>query len=166
MNVELDGEAKALYLRLRSGRVADTVELADAVVMDMDGEGHPLGIEFVHAEDFGPFLREHRELVAIPSRLSYERVDGGRTWEVVTGAIRREHDETDPTENLMLNARFISEVIADPSTLDAIAEGAVVVLAPSGDAASLLARSDITERLSSEGRSVVLRSLGAPAPMV
>jgi len=162
MKIELDSEAKAIYVRLDSGRVADTFELADAVVLDKAGDGRPLGIEFVHAEDFEPFLREHPNLVSIPSRLRYESLDKSKTWQVETGMDGDGTDGTGAVDNLALNARFIGEVIADSSTLDAIPEGSVVVLTPGGEGAASEARPDLTDRLSRQGHDVVVRLLGVP----
>ena len=79
MNVEVDTTARALYLRLAAGVVADTVELDDWIVGDADDAGRLLGIEFVRPMDFAPFLRDHPELVELPARLSYVSLDrGGR----------------------------------------------------------------------------------------
>jgi len=162
MKIELDSEAKALYLRLNSGRVADTIELADAIVMDQDGDGRPLGVEFVHAEEFEPFLREHPDLISIPSRLRYESLDKAKTWQVETGMDGDGTDGTGAADNLTLNARFIGEVIAEPSTLDAIPEGSVVVLTPGEAGAASEVRPDLADRLSRQGHAVVVRLLGAP----
>lgn len=44
---EIDGEAKALYIRLREGSIAETIEYPaqQEVFLDMDEQGHLLGIE-------------------------------------------------------------------------------------------------------------------------
>ena len=44
---EIDGEAKALYIRLREGDIAQTMEYAEEqeVFLDLDGQGQLLGIE-------------------------------------------------------------------------------------------------------------------------
>ncbi len=86
MNIDLDSDAKALYLRLAPGRVADHGELADLVVANYDAAGRILGIEFVQAEDFGSFVLQHPDLVELPSRLAYTSRDRGRSWVVETGA--------------------------------------------------------------------------------
>ncbi|HEV2107712.1 MAG TPA: DUF2283 domain-containing protein [Thermomicrobiales bacterium] len=59
MKVTLDPEVNALYLCVREGETAETVELDEGglIYLDMDAEGHPLGIEFINADDFLPFLR-------------------------------------------------------------------------------------------------------------
>jgi len=47
MRLEYDPEADALYLRLKKGRVNETVEIAENVFVDLDAEGEPLGIEIL-----------------------------------------------------------------------------------------------------------------------
>ena len=39
--------ADALYVRVRDGEVADTVEVAEGVIVDLDREGRVLGIEIL-----------------------------------------------------------------------------------------------------------------------
>ena len=52
-----DIEANALYIEINSGTVARTIKLTDVVYVDVDALGEPLGIEFVSADEFLPFLR-------------------------------------------------------------------------------------------------------------
>jgi uncharacterized protein YuzE len=47
MRLEYDPEADALYLRLKKGRVSETVEIAENVFVDLDAGGEPLGIEIL-----------------------------------------------------------------------------------------------------------------------
>ena len=47
MRLEYDPEADALYLRLKEGRVSETVEIAENVFVDLDAGGEPLGIEIL-----------------------------------------------------------------------------------------------------------------------
>ena len=44
---EIDGEAKALYIRLREGNIAETIEYPEEqeVFLDLDEQGGLLGIE-------------------------------------------------------------------------------------------------------------------------
>ena len=56
MRIEYSPTARALYLRLRAGRVAETVEVDEVVNVDLDADGAPLGIEFVHVDAFLAFL--------------------------------------------------------------------------------------------------------------
>jgi uncharacterized protein YuzE len=60
MEFQLDRDVNALYIKLRSGNVSRTIELTDSVYVDLDAQDNPLGIEFVNADEFLPFLRDHR----------------------------------------------------------------------------------------------------------
>jgi uncharacterized protein YuzE len=70
MRIELDTEANALYLyirdELRDGEAVRTLEVEDGVYLDLDSEYRPLGLEFVHADDFQDFLKRHGGRVQIP----------------------------------------------------------------------------------------------------
>ena len=45
---EYDADADALYLRLGTGRVARTDEVDPGTLVDLDLDGHILGIEVIH----------------------------------------------------------------------------------------------------------------------
>lgn len=126
MKVELDTAAKALYLRLHPGRVVDHGELAEFVVANYGNAGGVLGIEFVRAEDFGPFILEHPELVALPSRLAYVSVDRGVSWDVETGAEDRPPGERERV-NAEVHGAFVAELVANPDLVGRIPEGATVM---------------------------------------
>ena len=55
---QFDDEANALYIALKAGDVVRTIEVTDMVYIDVDADGAPLGIEFVSADEFVPFLRQ------------------------------------------------------------------------------------------------------------
>lgn len=55
MRAEYDSEADALYVRLTDERVARSVELGDCVVVDLDGDGRPRGVEII--SPWHPFAR-------------------------------------------------------------------------------------------------------------
>ena len=69
MEIRLDRDVNALYIRLCAGKVSRTVELTDSVYVDMDDQDAPLGIEFISADEFVPFLREHADDETIPPRV-------------------------------------------------------------------------------------------------
>jgi uncharacterized protein YuzE len=69
VEIRLDRDVNALYIRLRAGKVSRTVELTDSVYVDMDDQDAPLGIEFINADEFVPFLREHADDETIPPRV-------------------------------------------------------------------------------------------------
>ncbi len=68
MRIELDHETDALYLWLRHGTVARTVELTDGVYLDLDRSGLVLGTEFLSVHDFAEIVGEHDGLLEIPER--------------------------------------------------------------------------------------------------
>ena len=49
MRIEYGGEADALYIHLREIPVADTTDIEEGVVIDLDAEGHIVGIEILDA---------------------------------------------------------------------------------------------------------------------
>ena len=57
MQFRFDQDANALYIVISAGEIARTIELTDMVYVDVDVTGAPLGIEFVSADEFVPFLR-------------------------------------------------------------------------------------------------------------
>jgi uncharacterized protein YuzE len=67
MQIRLDRDVNALYITLQEGKVARTLELAELVYADIDEQGEPLGLEFVNADDFIPFLRERAGDVDLPA---------------------------------------------------------------------------------------------------
>lgn len=46
--VSYDPTADALYIRLREGKVADSVELSNNIIVDYDEEGKIIGIEILN----------------------------------------------------------------------------------------------------------------------
>lgn len=69
LRIRYDADADAMYLTVNEGAVADTVEIAEMVYVDVDGEGRPLGIEFVVASDFLSFLSRHGGELILPPTL-------------------------------------------------------------------------------------------------
>ena len=58
MQFRFDEEANALYIAIKAGDVARTIEVTDMVYIDVDANAASLGIEFVSADEFVPFLRQ------------------------------------------------------------------------------------------------------------
>ncbi len=50
-SLRYDKMAKALYVRIRRGRVVKTEVLNDSVFVDLDGEGRLIGIEVILPKD-------------------------------------------------------------------------------------------------------------------
>lgn len=138
MKLDLDTTTNSLYLRFTAGRVANTVELADLVVADLDETGTILGIEFVHAEDFAPFVGKHPELVRLPSRLLYDSRDRGKVWTVETGVGDDRPFAERAEANAKLHGEFVATLMADPARLDRIPDGATATLGSAVDTANLV----------------------------
>jgi uncharacterized protein YuzE len=49
MRIEYDREADALYIHLREVPVADTTDIEDGVLVDLDAGGHIIGVEILDA---------------------------------------------------------------------------------------------------------------------
>ncbi len=69
MLFEYAPDVNALYVRFRQGKVAETSEIEHLIVVDLDATGRPLGIEFVDADAFLPFLRRHGGPLTLPDDL-------------------------------------------------------------------------------------------------
>lgn len=55
MRITYDPEADALYIELRSGAPADSIDLEDGVTADLDADGHVIGLEVLDVrERLGP----------------------------------------------------------------------------------------------------------------
>lgn len=77
LRFEHDTEVNALYIYLRgeipAGGVARTIELEEGVNLDVDDQGRTLGLEFVDAEYFYPFLDNRGGELDIPERVEDAR---------------------------------------------------------------------------------------------
>lgn len=69
MEFQLDRDVNALYIRLRAGKVARTLEVTAAIYVDMDADDAPLGIEFTNADDFLPFMRSQADNADVPPQV-------------------------------------------------------------------------------------------------
>lgn len=49
MNIHYDVETDSLYIGLREQAGVDAVEVSDGVVLDLDVDGRPVGIDIQHA---------------------------------------------------------------------------------------------------------------------
>ncbi|MDP2212123.1 MAG: helix-turn-helix domain-containing protein [Candidatus Aquicultor sp.] len=60
MNIEYDREADAAYFRLMKQKPARSIEISKYVIVDVDSDGRPVGIEVLFAsktlQDFTPWL--------------------------------------------------------------------------------------------------------------
>ena len=72
LRIRYDADADAMYLRVREGTVAETVEVEEMVYVDLDAEGRPLGLEFVVASDFLAFLARRGGEFVVPARIGID----------------------------------------------------------------------------------------------
>ncbi len=77
MKIERDREADLLYIELREGDVADTLDLAEGVHLDADAEGRVLGVEFLSFDAFEHYLERHGGQVELPERVAVRGDAGG-----------------------------------------------------------------------------------------
>lgn len=68
--VRLDADVNALYIRLTDRPVARTVEIEEMVLLDLDNRGEPVGVEFVDADGFVPFVRRHGGTFDLPAKVA------------------------------------------------------------------------------------------------
>jgi uncharacterized protein YuzE len=64
-----DEIGQALAIVLEDGLAAETVDLADGVLLDIDADGRPLGIEFVSLARVAPFFAAHGGEYVLPDRV-------------------------------------------------------------------------------------------------
>jgi uncharacterized protein YuzE len=64
-----DAEVDALYLELREGPAAESIEITDAIYVDVDATGQPIGVEWLDPSGFLAFLRERGGDFELPERV-------------------------------------------------------------------------------------------------
>ena len=69
MKIELDTEADVLYIELRAGEVADTLDLAEGVHLDVDDLGYVLGVEFLSLGALTEHVRRNGGVLDVPDRV-------------------------------------------------------------------------------------------------
>jgi uncharacterized protein YuzE len=74
----LDPDVNALYIRFSAGEVSRTLELEEFVYVDIDAQGEAVGVEFVNADDFMPFLRRHHGHVDISPAFLLSQLESAR----------------------------------------------------------------------------------------
>ncbi len=67
LRVSYDRVADALYIRLREGKVSDSIELNEGIVVDLDERGEIVGLEIINFSrsgvDLDKIIREGVESV-------------------------------------------------------------------------------------------------------
>ena len=51
MKVSYDLEANAIYIKFREGKIDESDELKDGIIVDYDSKGKPLAIELLNAKE-------------------------------------------------------------------------------------------------------------------
>jgi uncharacterized protein YuzE len=51
MRIKYDKEADVVYLRFREGKIAESDEIKEGVIVDYDAKGLPLAIEILNAKE-------------------------------------------------------------------------------------------------------------------
>jgi uncharacterized protein YuzE len=70
MRFSHDPESGALYLRLRDGEIAETVELrSPGALADVDDRGNVLGLEFLSLEEFVYFMDSAEGEASVADRI-------------------------------------------------------------------------------------------------
>jgi uncharacterized protein YuzE len=49
MRIRYDPSVDALYIRFKEGKIADSDEVAEGVILDTDADGGPMGLEILDA---------------------------------------------------------------------------------------------------------------------
>jgi uncharacterized protein YuzE len=67
MQIQFDRDVNAMYIEITSGEVGETIEVTNTIYVDVNHEGRPLGVEFLDADEFLPFLRQELGDAEVPS---------------------------------------------------------------------------------------------------
>ena len=51
MKIEFDKEANVVYVRFKDGKIAESDEIKEGLIIDYDENGNPLAIEILNAKD-------------------------------------------------------------------------------------------------------------------
>ena len=66
IRIEYAADHELLYIKIADGPAAETIEIEESVYVDLDADGQPIGVEFLNAADFLPFLARHGGVFAVP----------------------------------------------------------------------------------------------------
>ena len=65
-----DAEVDALYLELHEGPAAETIEITEALYVDLDATGRPIGIDWLDPSGFPAFVHERGGVFEVPEHVS------------------------------------------------------------------------------------------------
>jgi uncharacterized protein YuzE len=69
MKMSYDPKADALYIKLRNGKIEESDEIAEGIIVDYGEKGKPLGIEFLDAATLFGGRHEMRVELALTEEL-------------------------------------------------------------------------------------------------
>jgi uncharacterized protein YuzE len=70
LRLKYDADAEALYVTLREGFAAETIEVEESVYIDLDADERPIGIEFLNPGDLIGFLTRRGGEFVLPERVT------------------------------------------------------------------------------------------------
>jgi uncharacterized protein YuzE len=70
LRLKYDPDAEALYVTLREGLAAETIEVEESVYVDLDADERPIGIEFLNPGDLVGFLIRRGGEFILPERVT------------------------------------------------------------------------------------------------
>lgn len=70
LRLKYDPDAEALYLTLREGLAAETIEIEESVYVDLDDDERPIGVEFLNPGDLIGFLTRRGGEFVLPERVT------------------------------------------------------------------------------------------------
>jgi uncharacterized protein YuzE len=72
MRFEVDPESGALYVRVREGKIEETLDLAEpgfGAHLDIDHEGNVMGVEFLSLQEFTELVTRAGGVLELPERV-------------------------------------------------------------------------------------------------
>jgi uncharacterized protein YuzE len=51
MKIKFDKEANVIYIRFKEGKIVESDEIKEGLIIDYDSEGNPIAIEILNARD-------------------------------------------------------------------------------------------------------------------
>ncbi|MGH2561944.1 MAG: DUF2283 domain-containing protein [Thermomicrobiales bacterium] len=66
---EYSSDENLLYVAMGDGPAAETIEVEESVSIDVAADGRPIGIEFLNADDFLPFLARNGGRLTLPEHV-------------------------------------------------------------------------------------------------
>lgn len=117
---EYDPESGAIYVRLLAGEIVETVPLAEpgfGAAVDVDHEGHVLGVEFLSFEEFAELIARSGGKLILPERveaagalLGPGRRPSVNDPDVLTDMLMRALSNLDPMKQEVLHLHYMEDL--------------------------------------------------------